>query len=217
MTAVLRGLYVILDPEIAPDRDLLDVAGAAIAGGARLLQLRAKRMDKGDALPVARAIADLAREQGVPLVIDDHADLALACGAAGVHVGQRDLPVAFVRSLLGPAAIVGCSAATPAEAQAAERAGASYLGTGAVYPTSSKAQTRPTGLDGLRRVCQATALPVFGIGGIDASNVAAVIEAGAAGAAVIGAISRASDVAAAARAIVTAIDRAAGAANRVDA
>lgn len=206
MNRELRGLYVILDPDIAPERDLVELAMASMDGGAKLLQLRAKHAEKGEVLPVAQAIASLARERGVTFVINDHADLALAAGADGVHVGQRDLPVAFLRQLLGPDAVIGCSAATPEEAKAAEQAGASYLGTGAIYPTSSKDRTRPTGLDGLRRVIAATSLPVFGIGGVTAENVGPIIETGAVGAAVISAVIRADDVREAARALHEAIE-----------
>lgn len=206
--SVLDGLYVILDPELALGRDLVEVAAAALAGGAKVLQLRAKHLDKGIVLPVARAIADRARAAGAVFVVNDHADLALAAGAHGVHIGQKDLPVPFLRSLLGPDAFIGCSAGTPDEARRAEAEGATYLGTGACYPTTSKEVTRPTGLAGLRKVAAATTLPVFGVGGIKLDNVAAVIESGAVGAAVITAVIAAPDVRLAVAALTAEIERA---------
>jgi thiamine-phosphate pyrophosphorylase len=182
----LQGLYVIVDPEQTRGRDPVAIANAAIRGGAGIIQYRDKLHDKGDQLPVIERLLALCRRARVPLLVNDHADLALAVGADGVHVGQHDLPPAVVRRLLGPAAIVGCS---------------TNNAVGRLFPTQSKSNTRPATLDTLGSVRAAVALPVVGIGGITAANVEQVIEAGADAAAVIAAVCAADDVEAAARAI----------------
>jgi len=196
----LQGLYVIVDPEQTRGRDPVAIANAAIRGGAGIIQYRDKLHDKGDQLPVIERLLALCRRARVPLLVNDHADLALAVGADGVHVGQHDLPPAVVRRLLGPAAIVGCSTNNADEARAAA-AWSSYIAVGRLFPTQSKSNTRPATLDTLGSVRAAVALPVVGIGGITAANVEQVIEAGADAAAVIAAVCAADDVEAAARAI----------------
>src|SRR5947209_9284280 len=143
----LHGLYLILDPEQTRGRDPVAVTRLALRGGAAVVQYRDKLRDKGDQLPVVEALLAACRAVGVPLVINDHVDLALATGADGVHVGQHDLPVAVARRLLPAGAIVGCSTNNPDEARAAEAAGASYIAVGRIFPTQSKTVTRPATLD----------------------------------------------------------------------
>ena len=202
----LRGLYVIIDPAVAPGpstalrtgRDELEVARAALDGGARLIQLRDKAREKGLQLPVAEALRALCRERGALFIVNDHVDLALAAGADGVHVGQKDLPVAAVRRL-APEMVIGCSTNNAEEARRAQADGADYVSVGRLFPTGSKDDTRPATAETLRAVKAAVSLPVCAIGGINESNIDAVIAAGADMAAVIGAVVAAPDVREAAR------------------
>ena len=197
----IHGLYLIVDPEQTRGRDPMEVLGAALRGGASLVQYRDKLRDKGDQLPVAKAMLELCRRAGVPLLINDHVDVALAIGADGVHVGQHDLPVDIARRLLPSGAVVGCSTNNADEAKRAQVHGASYIAVGRIFPTGSKSNTRPASLDTIRQVKAAVSVPVVAIGGITAENVDQVIAAGADAAAVIAAVCAAEDVEAAARAI----------------
>ncbi len=205
-----RGLYFLVDPEHTAGRDPVEVCRLALRGGAALIQYRDKLHDKGDQLPVVERLLALCRGFAVPLLINDHVDLALAAGADGVHVGQHDLPVAVARRLLPEGATVGCSTNNPDEASAAEAAGASYIAVGRIFPTGSKANTRPATLDTIRQVRAAVSRPIVAIGGITPANVGQVIEAGADLAAVIAAVGEAEDVEAAARAIASRFRTAAG-------
>jgi thiamine-phosphate pyrophosphorylase len=190
----LRGLYVILDPEVAGERDPLEIARQAIEGGARLIQYRDKIREKGFQLPIVRALQALCRQSDALFFVNDHADLALAIEADGVHLGQRDLPVAIVRRIVPPAMLIGASTNNAEEARRAEADGADYVSVGRLFPTASKADTRPATLDTLREVKAAVSVPVCAIGGINESNIADVIAAGADMAAVISAVVRAEDV-----------------------
>jgi thiamine-phosphate pyrophosphorylase len=150
-------------------------------------------------LPLAESVAALCREAGVPFIVNDHVDLALAAEADGVHVGQKDLPVAVVRRLVGPEMIIGASTNNPDEARRAEADGADYVSVGRLYDTTSKSDTRPATTDTIRAVKAAVSIPVCAIGGINESNIDDVIAAGADMAAVIGAVCAASDPRKAAR------------------
>ncbi len=199
-----------------PPRDevaaLVSLARAAIEGGATMLQLRAKDRPTRDLVAFARALLPITRPAGVPLLINDRADVAAAVGADGVHLGPGDLAVEAARTLLGPSAIIGYSAGSPAEAAPAARRGASYLGTGDVFGTRTKPDAdAPIGLHGLAAVARATALPIVAIGGVNESNAPDAIAAGASGVAVVSAITGAPDPAAAARALRAAVDAAIGA------
>ena len=200
----LHGLYVIIDPDACGARPAVDVARLAIEGGAAALQWRDKRRDKGDQLTDARKVAALCRAAGVPLIVNDHADLALAAGADGVHLGQHDLPIDAVRPFAGAAMIIGVSTNNAAEARAAEAAGADYVAVGAIFPTQTKGNTRPANTERIREVKAAVRVPVVAIGGINASNIAQVVEAGADAAAVISAVCAADDPRAAARELAAA-------------
>ncbi len=199
MAPRLRGLYVIIDPDQCRGREPAWVAREAIAGGARLIQWRDKSREKGLQLTDVEAVLAACRAAGVPLVVNDHADLALAIGADGVHVGQKDLPVAAVRRIVPAEWIVGVSTNNVEEAVRAERAGASYIAVGNLFGTQSKADTRPATLETLRAVRAAVTVPVCGIGGVNESNVRDAIAAGAEMAAVISAVCGADDVREAAR------------------
>lgn len=174
-----------------------------LAAGVRSIQFREKRMEMSDQLVVAQMIRAKSAAAGALFLVNDRLDLALAVAADGVHLGQTDLPVSIARRLLPAGAVIGLSAATPEEARAGVRDGADYLGTGAVYATSTKADAgAPIGLAGIEAVVQSVDLPVIGIGGIGLGRVAPVIRAGAVGVAVISAVTGAKDPAAAARALL---------------
>jgi thiamine-phosphate diphosphorylase len=200
MTRSVGGLYVIIDPDACRGRSAVEAGRLALEGGARVLQWRDKRREKGDQLPDARAIHDLCIEHDALLIVNDHADLALAAGADGVHLGQHDLPPEAVRPLVPQGFIIGVSTNNVDEARRAVEHGASYVAIGAVFPTGSKEpeRTRAASVDRVREVKAAVDVPVVAIGGINTSNIDQVIEAGADAVAVISAVCGADDPKAAA-------------------
>jgi len=193
--AKLQGLYVITTGETGAQH--LQMAEAAIAGGAALLQLRAKGLPFRESLQVARAIRDLTHRAKVLFLVNDRVDLALAAAADGVHVGDEDMPVDLARHILGRNAVIGASASTAEEARTAAVAGANYVGTGAIFATTTKTDAgAPIGLAGLRAVTDYSPVPVAAIGGIDLSNIASVLEQHAGMACVISAVSAGVSIAA---------------------
>ncbi|MDR5756795.1 thiamine phosphate synthase [Caballeronia sp. LZ035] len=211
-TAFDLSLYLVLDPVQCGGHDAaVHVARAALEGGATLVQLRAPEWHKRAWFDLACAILPLTRAHGVPFVINDHVDVALAAGADGVHVGQRDLPAAVVRHMLGPDALIGLSVSNLQEtAEADALAGViDYLGAGPVYATPTKADASPPcGIDGLAAIRAAARFPTVAIGGIQAHNAADVLRARPAGLAVVSAICRAADPREAAAALRATIARA---------
>lgn len=207
-------LYALVDPERAGDRDLADLARLVAQGGATLVQLRDKRSDTRSMVECARAIKAALAPFDVPLLINDRIDVALAAGADGAHVGQDDMAVADARRLLGRDAILGLSVKTAAQAEAAPVELLDYVGIGGVFVTSSKDNPDPPiGPAGLARIAaifrrRVPDFPLCGIAGIDATNAAEAIAAGADGVAVISALSLARDPQAAARALRAAVDAA---------
>ena len=174
--------------------DSLIVAEAALEAGAPTLQVRLKSGTDGDRYRLARAIAERCRAADATCLVNDRADLAVAVGADGVHVGADDLPVPIVRRIVGPTALVGGTARSPEVAQRLVAEGASYLGVGPTFATQSKTGLpSPIGVDGVRAVVEAVAVPVIAIAGITADTVDAVMATGAWGVAVIGAIVDAPD------------------------
>jgi len=200
----LHGLYVILDPEAAQGRTLLDILKRAADGGARLFQYRDKTSSMLAAYMQAVSLRQAAKDAGARFLINDRCDLALAVDADGVHLGQQDLPIRMARAIMGAEKLIGISTHTDAQVAAASKAGADYLGFGPIFQPVSKHDHEPVvGIEGLRRIRRLTLLPVFAIGGIASGHVRSIVEAGADGVAVISSISRASDVAAGARAFVS--------------
>jgi len=197
-------LIVIPDPRFAPGATIEGLAAAALAGGADAIQLRAKALPDEQVVALGRRLAAACRARGALFFVNDDAAAALACGADGVHVGPGDSAPAEARRLLGPRGLIGVSVYAAADLEAAEAAGAAYVAVGAVYPTATK-KIAPVGLEGVRRLRAATRLPIVAIGGIDAGNAAAAIEAGADGVAVISAVSAAADPEAATRALRAAV------------
>jgi thiamine-phosphate pyrophosphorylase len=205
-------LNAIVDPERAGGHQLADLAARCVRGGATLVQLRDKRSDTRDLVEEARAIKRALTPLGVPFVVNDRTDVAMAAGADGVHLGQDDMAVEDARRLLGSNAIIGLSIKSVDEAEAARLDLVDYIGSGGVYGTSSKQQKNaPIGPAGLARIIavlhrRAPNLPVCGIAGIDNSNAGEVIAAGADGVAVISALSLVPDPEAAARQLREVID-----------
>lgn len=202
------SLYVITDRRLARGRSHFEMATEAIAGGATCIQLREKdpSVTTRELFGLAAELKVLTRKKGVTLIINDRLDIALAVGADGVHLGQDDLPLAAARRFLPPEMILGASAGDPRSARKAQSEGASYLGAGDVFGTTTKADAgKPIGPAGLAAVCRSVEIPVVGIGGIDAGNAPAVIAAGAAGVAVISSVVGEADIAAAAQKIARAV------------
>lgn len=171
----------------------------AIDGGITFLQLREKNADCRGLLRTATALKKLCAARGIPFVINDYVETAAACKADGVHVGQSDVSVGRAREILGNSAIVGASVQTVGQALAAERAGASYLGVGAVFHTDSKADAADVPFKTLREICAAVKIPVVAIGGITAENIGQLAGSGIAGVAAISAVFAQPDISGAAR------------------
>jgi thiamine-phosphate pyrophosphorylase len=207
-------LYAIVDPENTGGHDLIELARAVAAGGATLVQLRDKVSDTAAMIARARALKAALAPFGVPLIVNDRVDVALAADADGVHVGQEDTAVEEARRALGPAPFVGLSVRTPEQAVAAPLALIDYVGIGGVYATASKTSGKsPIGLDGLREVVQVFRdrignFPTCGIAGITAHNAEPVIAAGTDGVSVISALSHTRDPQAAARDLRAVVDAA---------
>ena len=199
----VAGLYVIVDPDLTRGREVVEIAKAALRGGASAIQLRDKRRDKEEQLLVARRLTTLCQDHNAVFIVNDHADLAMACGAHGLHLGQHDLPVADARRILQSWQFLGTSNALVQEAEKAAAQEVDYIAVGAIYSTGSKSGTRPAGIETLRRVRERIAsIPIVAIGGITQDNVGSVLEAGADGICVIGAVCQADDPEEAARRLV---------------
>lgn len=188
------SVYLVTDTVYFKDDSIWNKMEAALAAGVTLVQYRDKTASSRILYERALKMKALCDKYKVPMLVDDRADIAFAVGAAGVHVGQSDLPAEIARRLLGADAIIGVSAHNAAEALAAEAAGADYLGCGAVYPTGTKKDTSVIGTEGLKAIRAATRLPFVGIGGITLANYSEVLAAGADGAAVVSAILGAEDI-----------------------
>ncbi len=203
----IKGLYVIIDAQAAQGRDLVELTQSVLQGGAQIIQLRDKLHDKGDVLPVARRIRDLCEQHKAILIVNDHADLAVACNAHGLHLGQHDLPIEEARAILRPHQIIGKSNALLKEALESEAQGADYLAVGAIFPTTTKEKTRPAGLETLEQVKAQSSVPVVAIGGIGGDSVARVMQAGADAACVFSAVIGGPNPEEAARRFVEAMSR----------
>ena len=203
------SLYLVTDRSLSHGRSTTDIVRAAVAGGATCVQLREKSCGTREFLGEARAVHALLAGTGVPLIINDRVDVALAVGAEGVHLGQTDMPLADARRLTGPGMIIGVSAECVEDAVRAQAEGADYVGVSPVFATPTKTDTAPPlGLEGIRAIRAAVSLPLVGIGGIGPANAADVIRAGCDGIAVVSAIVAAADPRGAAAELATIIQRA---------
>ncbi len=202
------GLMLVTGRTLSRGRPFEDMVAAAVRGGVTAVQLREKASPTREFLALARRLKGRLDAAGVPLLINDRADIALAVGAAGAHFGQDDLPFPDARRLLGPGAVIGVSIETPGQAAEAEGWDVAYLGVSPVFATPTKTDAKsPWGLDGLRRLRTLSRHRLVAIGGINAANAAQVLEAGADGLAVVSAICSADDPEAAARALRGILDR----------
>jgi len=196
------GVYLVTDRPSLLGRELVDVVEAAVAGGIGMVQLREKTASTRDFVELARGLLARLRPYGVPLLINDRVDVALAADADGVHVGQDDMRPADVRALIGPDKILGLSVTGEAETRAAAGQPVDYLGAGPVFATATKKDAgAPQGIAGLRTMLALATVPVVAIGGIGPANAADVMAAGADGVAVVSAICSAPDPASAAAAL----------------
>ena len=198
-------LCLVTDREIGHGRPLVEVVMRAVAGGVTMVQLREKTATTRAFLDQARALKAVLAPQGVPLIVNDRADVALAIGADGVHVGQTDLPVEAVRAIVGPDMAIGLSITDAEQIARPDAAAADYLGIGPLHPQKTKPDAAAQlGLGGFAKLRRMTVKPVLAIGGVTAGDVPMLVEEGATGVAVVSAIMAAEDPEAAARAFAAA-------------
>ena len=190
-------VYAVTDRAWIGKMSLCEQVEAALKGGATMVQMREKSLTDDtvqDYLEEARSLRALTERYSVPLIIDDNIKLALLCGADGVHVGQNDMDAAQARALLGSDKILGVTAKTVEQALKAQEQGADYLGSGAVFGTSTKADALPMTMERLGEICRSVSIPVVAIGGICLENIGKLKGSGAAGAAVVSGIFGAEDI-----------------------
>jgi len=207
LTADMMRLYAVTDRSWLRGRTLQERVEEALIGGATLVQLREKELDEAAFLQEAIDLTKLCHRYGVPLLINDNISIALRSGADGVHVGQSDMEAATVRSILGSDMIIGVTAKTVEQARRAQEAGADYLGSGAVFGTSTKLNARPMSMDTLRSICRSVEIPVVAIGGIHRGNILELASTGVAGAAVVSGIFAAEDITAECRELRGLVER----------
>ncbi len=184
-------LYLITDSTYHTEETFLKTIEEALKGGVTLLQLREKDISAREYIKLAEKVKRMTDQYQVPLLIDDRVDVAAAVDAAGVHVGQSDIPVAAARKILGPNKIVGATAKTVEQAKEAYDQGADYLGVGAIYPTTTKVKTVLTKVSTLQDICQAVPIPVNAIGGLNIENIEILDGSDIAGICVVSAIMKA--------------------------
>jgi thiamine-phosphate pyrophosphorylase len=207
-TGIDYGLYLVTDRGLSGGRPLEKIVRESVGGGVTVVQLREKNVGTREFLDQAFVLRQVTAELGVPLIINDRVDVAIACRADGIHLGQDDMPCALARPIVGEDMIIGVSVSTADEALKAEADGADYLGVGPIFATPTKPDAVPaTGLGVLSAICRAVRIPLVGIGGISEKNASDIIAAGADGVAVVSAIVASPDPGAAARAIRSAVDK----------
>ena len=187
-------LYAVTDRHWTGRQTLAEQVRECLEGGATMIQLREKEMEEDAFEKEAEEIKAICREYGVPFIVNDNVEVAMRCGADGVHVGQRDMEAGEVRKKIGSHRILGVSAQTVEQAVLAQRRGADYLGVGSVFPTSTKRDADAVSLETLRQICAAVSIPVVAIGGITEENVTQLKGSGIAGAAVVSAVFGAPDI-----------------------
>lgn len=199
-------LYLVTDRDLMSTDTLVEAVEAACTGDVTLVQLREKHVTRDEYERIAREVKRICDTYDVPLIINDSPEVAVAVGAAGVHVGQEDLEASRVRDIVGPDAIVGVSAASVAEARAAQAAGADYLGVGAITPTATKPEAGVLTIDELREIVDSVDIPVVAIGGVNAQTIPSLAGLGLAGYSVVSAIIAAPDIEAASHELRELID-----------
>jgi len=194
LTKDMLRLYAVTDRSWLRGQTLYEQVEQALTGGATLVQLREKELDEEAFLREAVAMAKLCHRYGVPLLINDNVEIARRSGADGVHVGQDDMEAASVRSILGSEMIVGVTAKTIEQAIRAQEAGADYLGSGAVFGSSTKLNAKPMTKELLGSICHAVSIPVVAIGGINRNNILDLAGTDISGVAVVSGIFAAADI-----------------------
>ena len=195
----MRGVYLVTDRGLCLNRSLQDVVLMAVRGGVSYIQLREKDLPTSDFIEEAAAVKKILLPFQVPLIINDRMDVALACGADGVHLGQQDMPYDKARKLMGEKAIIGLSVETWEDVESVEKLDVNYIGVSPVFATPTKTDTKePWGIAGLRKIRAFSRHSLVAIGGINISNAQAVAEAGADCLAVVSAVCSADDPASAA-------------------
>ena len=200
-------LYAVTDRSWLGNQTLAQQVEQALRGGATCVQLREKELNDTDFLAEARELKALCARYGVPLIINDNVELALEVDADGVHVGQEDMDARDVRGLIGPDKILGVTAKTLEQAQKAQQAGANYLGSGAVFGSTTKLNARPMTKELLQSICESVQIPVVAIGGIHRGNIAFLAGTGIRGAAVVSGIFSTVDIAEECRILRAEIDK----------
>ena len=186
-------IYFITDSTPYTEQEFLDRVRSALRGGVSLIQLREKERSTREYIDLAHKVGALAQEFGVPLIIDDRVDVALASGVQGVHLGQSDMPIKTARKILGEDFIIGATAKTVEQAVEAFEQGADYLGVGAIYPTTTKVKTVLTSTEMLDKICKAVPIPVNAIGGLNKDNIDVLKGIGISGICAVSAIMKADD------------------------
>lgn len=185
----MRGVYLVTDRGLCHNRPLPEIVLQAVQGGAAYVQLREKDLPTRTFVEEARAIKKILEPYRVPLIINDRVDVALACGADGVHIGQEDMPYSTARKLMGENAIIGLSVENWEDVETAQKLDVDYIGVSPVFATPTKTDTKePWGLEGLKKIKSFSRHPIVAIGGVNESNARAVVEAGADCLAVVSAI-----------------------------
>lgn len=181
-------LYLVTDRDVLEGRDLIQSVEDAIKGGTTIVQLREKNCSSLDFYELALKVKEVTLKYGVPLVINDRLDIALAIKAEGLHIGQEDLPLTVAREIVGKDMIIGVSATTLEEALLAQEQGADYVGIGSVYPTSTKLDAKSVSLEQLHVIREVISIPIVGIGGINEENVTELMKTKIDGVAIVSAI-----------------------------
>ena len=203
-------LYAVTDRTWLKGRSLADAVEEALRAGVTFLQLREKDLDYASFLELAREIKGITDKYGIPYVINDKVEVAMAVGADGVHVGQDDMAPEDVRKIISPDKILGVSAQTVGQALLAEKKGADYIGVGSIFPTSTKPDAETVSFDTLKAICEAVSIPVVAIGGINKDNAMRLSGSGIDGIAVVSAIFAREDIATAVRELREAASRVVG-------
>ena len=199
-------LYLVTDSTDKSDEEFLKALEEAIEGGVTFVQIREKNKSTAEYINLVSKALEITRKHNVPLIVDDRVDVVLATGADGVHVGREDMPVETARKILGKDKIVGATTKTVEQALAAYKAGADYLGVGAIYPTTTKVKTVLTSTDTLNDICNAVPIPANAIGGLNKDNLGVLKGIPIAGVCVVSAIMKADSPKEAAEGLIKAID-----------
>ena len=194
MNPEILRVYAFTDRSWTGKYTLLEQVEQALKGGATCIQFRDKTLDEEAFLEEAKKMKALCEKYHVPLIINDHVEIAVKCQADGVHVGQKDMKASAVREIVGENMIIGVSARTVEQAVEAERAGADYLGSGAVFGTATKTDAKKLSLETLKDICQAVQIPVVAIGGVQKENLPKLAGTGVKGTALVSAVFSAQDI-----------------------